>query len=484
VKPASFELHRPESVDEAVALLRNHADDAKVLAGGQSLVPMLALRLTRFAHLIDVERIAALHGISVFDQHLRIGAMTPQQRLIDEPLVGRHVPLLARAAPHIGHFQIRNRGTVGGSLAHADPASELPAVALALDAVFETDRREIVAADFFVDTWTTALADDELLVAVRFPVWPGDVRAAVYEVARRSGDFALAGAAVQASFVDDRVERFAHALFGIGPIPHRSVEAEAALRAIGTIEASEALDDACARATRDLDPNDDIHATSGQRRHLAGVALRRAIDQLADTTERAGSGTIGSTRAAPQFTPRAAKWSGSVGDVDLVVNGERRRGRTDARTTLADFIRDELGLTGTHVGCEHGVCGSCTVLLDGQAIRSCLVFAPQTDGREVTTIEGIGPEPGGLGPVQQAFMECHGLQCGFCTPGFITSITAYLDEHPNPADDEIITALSGNLCRCTGYQGIVAAMHRAIELRAEDRRAAATTSVTEAQGAP
>jgi xanthine dehydrogenase iron-sulfur cluster and FAD-binding subunit A len=428
---------------------------------------MLALRLTRFAHLIDVERVAALHGVSVIDEQVRIGAMTPQRRLVDDPLIRHHVPLLASAAPHIGHFQIRNRGTVGGSLAHADPASELPAVAVALDAVFETDRREIDVADFFVDTWTTTLADDEVLIAVRFPIWSGDVRVAVYEIARRSGDFALAGAVVQAAFDGDRIERFAHALFGVGATPHRSADAEAAVIAVGTTASSPAFDEASAIAIRRLDPNDDIHATSDQRRHLAGVAFRRAIAQLAPpVTELAADVTIGAADRERPFTPAITKWSGSVGDIDLVVNGEPRRGRTDARTTLADFIRDELGLTGTHVGCEHGVCGSCTVLVDGQAVRSCLMFAAQADGRDVTTIEGIGPEPGGLGPVQQAFMECHGLQCGFCTPGFITSITNYLDEHPNPSDDEIITALSGNLCRCTGYQGIVAAMHRAIELRA------------------
>jgi len=153
--------------------------------------------------------------------------------------------------------------------------------------------------------------------------------------------------------------------------------------------------------------------------------------------------------------------------VQLTVNGERRRGRTDARTTLADFLRDELALTGTHVGCEHGVCGACTVLLDGDAVRSCLLLAVQADGAEVTTVEGVGPTPGQLGPVQQAFMECHGLQCGFCTPGFVVSVTAFLAEQPAPTDAEIRDALSGNLCRCTGYQGIVAAVRRASELLQE-----------------
>jgi aerobic carbon-monoxide dehydrogenase small subunit len=150
--------------------------------------------------------------------------------------------------------------------------------------------------------------------------------------------------------------------------------------------------------------------------------------------------------------------------ITLTVNGERRRGRAEARVSLADFLREQLGLTGTHLGCEHGVCGACTVFIDGEAVRSCLVLAVQADGADVTTIEGIGPAPGELGPVQQAFMECHGLQCGFCTPGFIVSVTALLREIPAPDDTEIREALSGNLCRCTGYQGIMAAVRRASEL--------------------
>ena len=144
--------------------------------------------------------------------------------------------------------------------------------------------------------------------------------------------------------------------------------------------------------------------------------------------------------------------------LQLRVNGERRRGFAEPRTTLADFLRDELGLTGTHLGCEHGVCGACTVLLDGEAVRACLVLAVQADGAAVTTIEGIGPDPGAFGPVQQAFADCHGLQCGFCTAGFVVSMTAYLAEHPAAGDDELRSALSGNLCRCTGYQNIVDAI--------------------------
>ena len=144
--------------------------------------------------------------------------------------------------------------------------------------------------------------------------------------------------------------------------------------------------------------------------------------------------------------------------VRVKVNGRVRQATVEPRLTLADFVRERCGLTGTHLGCEHGVCGACTVLVDGAAVRSCLLFAVQVDGCEVTTVEGVAAPDGTLSPVQAALRECHGLQCGFCTPGFVLSITALLADNPDPSDDEIREGLSGNLCRCTGYQGIIRAV--------------------------
>jgi carbon-monoxide dehydrogenase small subunit len=158
-------------------------------------------------------------------------------------------------------------------------------------------------------------------------------------------------------------------------------------------------------------------------------------------------------------------------EVELRVNGERRRAEVEPRLTLADFLRDRCRLTGTHLGCEHGVCGACTVLLDGRAVRACLVFAVQAEGREVTTIEGLSDDRR-LSDVQEAFRACHGLQCGFCTPGFVVTVTAFLRDDPEPDEGAIRAALSGNLCRCTGYQGILAAVREVVARR---RGAAAPT---------
>lgn len=169
----------------------------------------------------------------------------------------------------------------------------------------------------------------------------------------------------------------------------------------------------------------------------------------------------------PQNAPFEASESETLQQVTLTVNGDRHVITVPGRRLLSDALRHDIGLTGTHVGCEHGVCGACTVLADGQPIRSCLMFAASAEGLELTTVEGCGNGPDDLGPVQQAFVECHGLQCGFCTPGFITTITAFLDENPDPTPDEAREAISGNLCRCTGYQNIVKSVCRAAEIRKE-----------------
>jgi len=153
--------------------------------------------------------------------------------------------------------------------------------------------------------------------------------------------------------------------------------------------------------------------------------------------------------------------------VSVTVNGRSYEREVEPRLLLSDFLRHELGLTGTHVGCEHGVCGACTILFDGEPARSCILLAVQADGHALTTVEGLSPSPGELHPLQQAFWESHGLQCGFCTPGFLMTLVPFLEENPDPTEAEIRQALSGNLCRCTGYQHIV----DAVKLAAERRRA-------------
>ncbi len=278
MKPAPFEMHLPTSVSEVVALLDEHGDAAKPIAGGQSLVPMMSLRLASFEHLIDLNGVSELNQVSVHGDSLRIGAMVRQSTAEHDPQVVKSAPLVAKAIPHIGHFQIRNRGTVGGSIAHADPSSELPAVALALDATIEAvgpnGSREIAAKDFFVSTWETSLVDGEILTGVRFPIWSGKCGFVVEEVARRHGDFALVGVAAAVQVDGSKVTKAAIALFGVGGTPVRASEAEQALIAGGATADLEAVGKL---AAMNLAPSDDVHASGDYRKSVAATIVARAI---------------------------------------------------------------------------------------------------------------------------------------------------------------------------------------------------------------
>ena len=280
MKPAPFEYHAPGSVAEAVQLLAELGDGAKVLAGGQSLVPMLALRLAVFEHLVDIGRIAELQGIDARDGELWVGGGTTQARIEASAEVASTVPLLAEATPFIGHFQIRNRGTIGGSIAHADPAAEYPAVALTLDARIDVasvrGRRTIAARDYFDGMWSTNTEADELLVGVSFPTWGTRSGFAVEEFARRHGDFAIAGATVGIELDDDdRIARCAIGLIGMGSTPERAdaAEAEVVGRPIRDIEPDEVGRQATAALAS---VPADLHGSAAYRTQVGAAMVARA----------------------------------------------------------------------------------------------------------------------------------------------------------------------------------------------------------------
>ena len=272
MKPAPFEYHAPTTIADAAGLLADLGDGAKVLAGGQSLIPMLALRLAVFDHLVDVGGIAELHGIERRDDALWVGAGTTEAAVGASVEVASSVPLLAKATPFVGHFQIRNRGTLGGSIAHADPAAEYPAVALALDAsmdvVSSRGSRTIAARDFFDGLWSTSMETDELLAGVSFPIWGGRCGFAVEEFARRYGDFALADDA-------DRVRRSALGLIGMGSTPERAVTTEAQLagQPVTDVDAEEVGRSAVAGL--EAVPS-DLHGSADYRRRLGAAMVARA----------------------------------------------------------------------------------------------------------------------------------------------------------------------------------------------------------------
>jgi aerobic carbon-monoxide dehydrogenase medium subunit len=279
MKAAAFEYHAPRSVEEVVALLAEHGDEAKVLAGGQSLMPLLAMRLSRPEHLVDINDVESLSGISATADGLAIGALTRERVAERSALVAERAPVLAEALPMIGHVTIRNRGTVGGSIAHADPAAELPTVAVCLDAELVAQgsggERTIPAAEFFTGFFTTALAEDEILTAVRVRSAAPGTGAAYEEVARRHGDFAMAGVAAVVRLDGDTVAEARIAISGVGLAPVRASKAEAALA--GQTPDDRTLAAAADAALADLSPSSDLHGSAAYRTHIAGVLIRRAV---------------------------------------------------------------------------------------------------------------------------------------------------------------------------------------------------------------
>jgi carbon-monoxide dehydrogenase medium subunit len=281
VKPPPFEYSAPETLEEALDLLAELGDDARPLAGGQSLIPLLSLRLARPSHLIDLAGIADLRSIRTDDGHLVVAAMVRESSAERHDEVRRYAPLLAEALPLIGHPAIRSRGTIGGSLAHADPAAELPAVAVAVDAELiaesqERGRRSIAATDFFTGFFTTALEPDEILTSIRIPAPAEGTGSAVEEVSRRHGDFAMVGAAAVVRLADGKIVTARVVLTGVSGTPHRASEAENLL--VGAAPSPEAFAEAAAQAAESLTPPADVHGSSNYRRRLAAVLVRRTLE--------------------------------------------------------------------------------------------------------------------------------------------------------------------------------------------------------------
>ena len=277
MKPALFDMARPTTLDDALSLLAAHPGDARVIAGGQTLVPAMNFRLATPSLLVDLNRVHELAYIRLEGAQVRIGAMTRQAALLTDPLIARHVPLLARAVPHIGHLQTRSRGTVGGSLAHADPSAELPLVMKTLNATMllrsRTSLRTLPAAEFFTDALGTALGEGELLTEIAIPVAPAGTRCAFRELARRHGDFAIVSAAVQST-----PDAIAIGVGGLEGVPRLCTGLMQAIRAPGF--ARSALAELIRTELKNTEALSDLHASAGYRRHLAAVLLEECLDEV------------------------------------------------------------------------------------------------------------------------------------------------------------------------------------------------------------
>ena len=279
MKPAAFEYMVPADIEDAIGMLASGGPEARLLAGGQSLVPMMNFRLARPRLLIDLNSVAGLDGITAADGYCRIGAMARQRAIENSDLVRHRAPLLHEATTHVAHLPIRSRGTIGGSLANADPAAEYPAAAIALDCTMVArsvrGERRIAAADFFLDVFSTALDADEILTEILVPDMPPASGSAFAEIARRRGDFALAGVAARITLDGASVADVRLAACGVGSAARRLAGAEAAIRGSGT--GADGVEAAATAAAGEVEPETDIHASAEYRRHLTAAMTRRAL---------------------------------------------------------------------------------------------------------------------------------------------------------------------------------------------------------------
>ncbi len=472
MKAASFGYSRARSTAHALELLVEHPE-GRLIAGGQSLGPMLNLRLARPATLVDIRACPELRRYEETPDAVVYGAGITHAEIEDGTVPDPSPGWLRRAARNIAYRAIRNRGTIGGSIAHADPAADWPVVLAALDAEVWIEGPDGARAEslvsFYRGPFATSLGEGEILTAVRVPRPSPTARFGYSKLAAKSGEFAQALAVV----VEDRDHATHRTVVGAIERPPLVIESEtpfspdlADARALiaarlpagagGPVHAA-----ALARAVRDARavPGSDSpggHAGSGPSSRLPSPASDGAGPDRESPIpgHRAGSAIA----VAEPAGSGSGSGSGSIRTtIRLTVNGQRFEAEVAPRTHLADFLRERLHLTGTHLGCEHGVCGACTVLIDGIPARSCIAFAAACDGAQVRTIEGFADDAL-MNALRGAFTRRHALQCGYCTPGMLVSAWDIARRAPDADESRIRDELAGNLCRCTGYRGIVEAV--------------------------
>ncbi len=359
-------------------------------------------------------------------------------------------PALIDSMRPFGSRQIRNMATLGGNLCNASPGADAAPPLLVYEATVELrDRngtREMPLEDFFVGPGETALRPGEVMTAILLPPPHGDVRSVYLRKGRVKMDVATASVAALVEMDGGTCVRARLAAGAVAPVPKRLIATERQVAGFPLDDA--VLERASAEAADEISPITDVRSTAEYRRHLTRVLVRRALERLRTAEAR--------ERSPPMRTAVAFELNGH--DVSVEV---------DAHRSLLDVLRDVLGETGTKEGCGEGECGACTVLVDDVAVVSCLFPVCEAEGASVTTVEGLFAPGGDLSPVQRAYLEFGGTQCGFCTPGMVMASVALLAENPDPSEDEIRYALLGNLCRCTGYVQIVESVRAAAELMME-----------------
>lgn len=462
--PMWHEYINATSTDEVVQILAEKRERARVVAGGTDLI----LELERGARkgietLIDVTRIPQLDQITIDeDDVIHLGALVTHNDCAASKLIRKRAYPLARAAWEVGAPQIRNRGTIAGNLITASPANDTitPLMALGAKVTLLSARGERIVPlkKFYTGVRKTVMEPDEMLVDISFPALTKHQRGTFIKLAlRRAQAISVVNAALILDLRSDTVKSASITLGSVTPIIAHATKAEQFLA--GKKLNDKNIAEAAELAVKSATPIDDVRGSASYRREMVRVTVQRGLTALRDETEQKGMPKKPVLlRTNSEFKIQKSEFPKSP--IETTINGKKYSFTSGHSKTLLRLLREEGMLTGTKEGCAEGECGACTVFLDGQAVMSCLVPAPRAHGADITTIEGLADDSH-LHPVQEAFVEHGAVQCGYCTPGFIMSGAKLLEEKPNPTRNEIEQAITGNLCRCTGYYKIVKALEDA-----------------------
>ncbi|MCL4301037.1 MAG: FAD binding domain-containing protein [Anaerolineae bacterium] len=468
--------HTPRSLNEALQLLSDHRSEARLIAGGTDLLIEIERAVRSPKVIIDISRLPDLDTITQDEQQrIHLGPLVTHNQVVGSTLCCNRAFPLAKACWEVGAPQIRNRGTVAGNLITASPANDTITPLMALDASVTLQSingsRTVPLKEFFLGVRKTVLEPDEMLVDIAFPALASHQIGTFVKLGlRRAQAISIVNVAVVLSMFADTVTQARITLGSVAPTIVRATDAERFLT--GKVLTRDVMARAGALAAQTISPISDIRGSAEYRRYMSETLTRHALEMLAEGTE---SDTLppkpimlwgNSNGHFPPTGDEEAIVHTEAADepIATTINGEARfiHGANDK--TLLRMLREDAGLIGTKEGCAEGECGACTVLLDGIAVMSCLVPAPRAHNSQIVTLEGLS-EGDKLHPVQQAFVNEGAVQCGYCTPGFLMSGASLMEERQRPTRDEIRQAITGNLCRCTGYYKILQALEKAYEIK-------------------
>ncbi len=461
------------TIDEVLKILSERGERARIVAGATDLILELERGVRQgIDTLVDVTRIPGLDYITIAEDNLiHLGPLVTHNHCVESRLLRARAYPLARAAWEVGAPQIRNRGTIAGNLITASPANDTitPLVALDASVTLQSTRgsRIVALKDFYTGVRKTVMQPDEMLVDISFPAMTSSAHGTFIKLAlRRAQAISLIDVALILDLEADTVKSAAIALGAVAPTIIRAREAESYL--VGKPLTDEVLEQAARLTMNACKPIDDLRSSAAYRSEMVRVCTLRGLKSVREGQEQIGMPVepILLWGEQPGESAIQAAHQSPSAPIETTINGKKYTFASGHDKTLLRLLREEANLIGTKEGCAEGECGACTVFLDGKAVMACLVPAPRAHCAEIITIEGLAND-GQLHPVQEAFIEHGAVQCGYCTPGFLMSAAKLLEEKSNPTRNEIEQAITGNLCRCTGYYKIVEAIDSAATSQVE-----------------